>query len=170
MKRGISPIISAVLLIVFVVTMLIVIFNLTRKTVESGFEKGQEVFEGFSNCDEVKFFVEDAYCDGGLVIVKVKNEKKIDFKDGFAVRFFHPDENDWGVGNFLYDTRLNAYEVKAIGISRSTYEAKGLLGEDITKYKSIQFLEVVPRVKSGEGFQFCVDKKKKIEVRDCSRN
>ena len=51
------------LLIVFVVTMLVVIFNLTRESVESGFEKGQEVFEGFSNCDEVKFFVEDAYCD-----------------------------------------------------------------------------------------------------------
>lgn len=169
MKRGVSSLIAAVLLIVFVVTMLVVIFNLTRESVEPGFEKGEGAFEGFSNCDEVKFFVEDAYCDGGLVIVKVKNEKKIDFKDGFAVRFFHSND-DWDVGSFLYDTRLNAYEVKAIGISRPTYEAKGLLGEDITKYKAIQFLEVVPRVKSGEGFQFCADKKKKIEVKNCSGN
>ena len=62
MKRGVSPLIAAVLLIVFVVTLLIVIFNLTRETVESGFEKGEEIFEGFSNCDEVKFFVENAEC------------------------------------------------------------------------------------------------------------
>ena len=167
MKRGVSPLIASVLLIVFVVTMLTVIFNLTRETVESGFEEGQSTFEGFSNCDEVKFFLEDAYCDSGLIFVKVKNEKKIDFKDGFAVRFFYSNGDEGEVGSFLYDTRLNAYEVKAIALSRPEFEGKGLLGETITKYRAIQSLEVVPRVKAGDEFKSCVDKKKKIEVKNC---
>ena len=85
-KRGVSPLIASVLLIVFVVTMFIVIFNLTRETVESGFEKGEEVFEGFSNCDEVKFFVENAECgrrdhenerrrNSDLLYIDIKNER-----------------------------------------------------------------------------------------------
>ncbi|MBS3150885.1 hypothetical protein J4443_00710 [Candidatus Woesearchaeota archaeon] len=173
MKRGVSPLIAAVLLIVFVVTLLIVIFNLTRETVESGFEKGEEIFEGFSNCDEVKFFVENAECgrsdhenerrrNTDLLYMNIKNEKNVDFKDAFVVKFFYSGGGGEEVSSVLDDTRVNAYEVKTMGIYRPYVE--GDFGKD---YKEINSIEIVPRVKAGDEFKFCTDKKREIEVRNC---
>src|SRR3989338_150357 len=163
MKRGISALISAVLLIVFVVTMFIVIFNLTRETVESGFEKGQSIFEGFSNCDEVKFFVEGAECNSEILKVKIKNEKNVDFRDGFVLRFFSSDA-EGEIGSFLYNTRLDAYEVGEIfAIRDGKVTGQNIAGQDVIEYNSIESLEIIPKVKAGDGFQFCNDKKVKIE-------
>ena len=172
MKRGISPLISAVLLIVFVVTLLIAIFNLSRETVESGFEKGGEVFEGFSNCDEVKFFAENAECgradhenerriNPDLLYIDIKNEKNINLKDAFVVKFFLADD-ETGVSSTLDDTRLNAYEVRAVGIYRPYTE-----GDFGKNYKLFSNIELIPRVKVGDGFRFCENKKAKIEVKNC---
>lgn len=166
--------ISAVLLIVFVVTMFVVIFNLTRESVEEGFEKSEEVFEGFSNCDEIKFFVENAECgmrdhenerrrNTDLLYIDIKNEKNIDFKDAFVVKFFYSGGVGEEVSSVLDNTRLNAYEVKPIGIYRPYVE--GNFGKD---YKEINSIEIVPRVKAGNEFKFCNDKKKIIEVKNCS--
>lgn len=172
-KRGISPLIASVLLIVFVVTMLTVIFNLTKETVEEGFEEGEKVFEGFSNCDEVKFFVENAECgmkdhenerrrNANLLYIDIKNEKNIDFRDAFVVRFFYSSGDEGEVSSVLDDTRLNAYEVKPIGIYRPYTE-----GDFGKNYKEINSIEIIPRVKAGDEFKFCNDKKKKVEVKNC---
>src|SRR3989344_6699442 len=101
MKRGISPLIGAVLMIVFVIAIITLIINFTKESVERGFEKGQEIFEGFSNCDEVKFFVERAECgsgnnenlkkNSGLLYIDIRNEKNINFKDAFVVKFLFDD-------------------------------------------------------------------------------
>ncbi len=172
MKQGISPLISAVLLIVFVVTMFVVIFNLTRETVESGLEKGEEVFEGYSNCDEIKFFVENVECgrsehenerrrNADLLYVSIKNEKNINFKDAFVVKFFL-DNDEAEVSSTLDDTRLNAYEVKTVGIYRPYLD-----GDFGKSYKKINSIELIPRVKSGEEFSFCENKKVKVKVENC---
>ena len=173
MKRGVSPLIASVLLIVFVVTLLVVIFNFTRETVESGFEKGEEVFEGFLNCDEVKFFVENAECgvsdheneerrNSGLLYIDIKNEKNINFKDAFVVKFFLVND-EAEISSTLDDTRLNAYEVRTVGIYRP-YSEGDFVGKD---YKEFNTIELVPRVKVGDEFRFCENKKRKIEVKNC---
>src|SRR3989338_5904762 len=172
MKRGISALISAVLLIVFVVTMFIVIFNLTRETVESGFEKGQSIFEGFSNCDEVKFFVEGAECgrsnhenerrrNTDWLYIDIKNEKNINFRDAFVVKFIFSDGSTKTSSTLDY-TWLKAYEVKPVVVYREYDE-----GDFGRIYKSFNTIEIIPRVKAGDEFQYCNDKKAKIEVKNC---
>ena len=172
MKRGISPLIATVLLIVFVVTMFVVIFNMTRGTVESGLEEGEKVFEGYSNCDEIKFFVDKAECgrkdhenerrrNADLLYISMKNEKNINFKDSFVVKFFLADD-ETEVSGTLDDTRLNAYEVKTVGIYRPYFD-----GDFGKSYKKINYIELIPRVKAGNELAFCENKKAKIKVENC---
>ncbi|MBI2105487.1 hypothetical protein HYT56_01460 [Candidatus Woesearchaeota archaeon] len=173
-KKGISPIISTVLLIVLVVALTSVLVSFSRKSIEKSLEKGQESFERFSSCNEVKFFIEDAYCnpsDSGpdkiknAILVRVRNEKNIDFKENFVVSVLFDEGSE--VGTFLYGTRLNAYEVKEIGVARPEEKAE----EDSEErwYREIKKIEVVPKVETSKGANFCNELKKIIEVRNCLR-
>ena len=174
LKKGLSALISAVFLILLAITVSTFIYNFSKGSVESGLEKGEEIFEGFENCDEVVFSVEDAYCNSneGIVRIKMRNEKKIDFKDAFALRVFYEGQ-DQEVGSFLDQTQLLAYEIKEIAFGRVSLDREvlsQLTGILINEryYPEIKEIEIVPKVKAGKKFQFCNEKKQKIEVRDCT--
>jgi len=172
MKRGISPLIGVVLLIVFVIAIITLIINFTKESVERSFEKSEKILEGFSSCEEAKFFVERAECGSGnnenlkknsdLLYIDIRNEKNINFKDAFVVKFLF-DDGGSETSSTLDDTRLNAYEVKLIGIYRPFEQ--GAITNKI--YKSFNTIEIIPRVKAGNEFKFCENKKKEIEVENC---
>ncbi|MBI2106236.1 hypothetical protein HYT56_05390 [Candidatus Woesearchaeota archaeon] len=173
MKKGMSEIISAVLLIVLITALISVVITFSRRSIERGFEEGQEIFEGFSSCEEVKFFIENAECgkagneDGkinkDLLYIGIKNEKNINFRDAFVVKFLLGDGST-EISSTLDDTRLNAYEVKLIGIYRPFVQ-----GDFGKVYKEFNTIEIIPRVKAGDEFQFCENKKKEVEVKNCAQ-
>jgi hypothetical protein len=171
-KRGVSPIIAVVLFITLAIAIFVVVLSFTRESVEEGFKRGDEAFEGYSNCDEVKFFVENAECGTAdnkdekrqnlaFLYIDMKNEKNINFKDAFVVKFLLND-GETEVSSTLDDTRLNAYEVKPIGIYRPFSD-----GDFGNTYKPFKSIELIPRVVVGDGFKFCENKKRKIEVLNC---
>ena len=172
MKRGISPLIGVVLLIVFVIAIITLIINFTKESIERGFEKSEKIFEGFSSCEEAKFFVERAECGSinnqnerrrntDLLYIDIKNEKNINFRDAFVVKFLLEEEGS-EISSTLDDTRLNAYEVKPVGIYRPFIQ-----GDFGKNYKQVDTIEIIPRVKAGDEFVFCENQKEKIEVENC---
>ena len=160
-KRGIESLVATVFFVLIVIVLIAGISVFLRNNVVQSFIKGESAFEGFQNCNEIKYRVEGAYCDPekeSIVLVRVNNEKNIDFKDSYIVRFFYPDGDGDEIGTFLYDTRLLAYESKDIGISRPTYD-EGVFGEKSGQFRPIQSLELVPKIKAGREFVLCNDKK-----------
>jgi len=168
-KRGVSPIVASILLILFTIVLFTIISKFSSNTVDKSLDKTGSILETYQNCNEISFNVRDAYCSSekkGLLLVRVENEKDINFKDNFVVRLFDSN-NNLDLGTFLYDTRLNAYELKDIAIARSTEKGKGILGEEVDMFKDIKKIEVIPKVETSNGVSFCQNLKKDVEVRDC---
>lgn len=169
LKRGISPLVASVLLILFTITLFTVISKFSSKTVEESLERSGSAFETYQNCNEVEFDVRDAFCipeKKGLLLVRVENKKDIDFKDNFVVRLFGVGD-DLEIGTFLYDTRLNAYELKDIAIARSAEKGRNFLGEEVDLFKEIKKIEIIPKVETSNGVSFCNELKKDVVVRNC---
>ena len=161
MKKGISPLIATVMLVMLGVILVLMFYQWGGETVGKGLESGTEIWEGFNNCEEVGFQVEDGWCDNDLLYVKINNEKNMNFKDGFVVKFIFED-GEQEIVTLLKDERLDAYEAKPIGVPRHPVEM------DFGKqYKAIQKVEVIPKVLAGQEFQFCNEKIQKIEVENC---
>tara|TARA_Y100000034_G_scaffold64221_1_gene77662 strand:- start:657 stop:1175 length:519 start_codon:yes stop_codon:yes gene_type:complete len=172
MKKGISPLIATVMLIMFVVIIILLFSRFGRETVDKGLSSGTEIWEGFSNCEEVAFNVEKAYCDpnmASLVVVKIENEKDVDFRDAFVLRVFYDEEVGVSelskeVGSFLDNTRLLAYETREVAFIR---ESSGTNFAGKPLYKNVGYVEIVPKVLAGQKIQYCQDKMQKIEVEGC---
>tara|TARA_Y100000310_G_scaffold121982_2_gene120668 strand:- start:2945 stop:3475 length:531 start_codon:yes stop_codon:yes gene_type:complete len=173
MKKGISPLIATVMLIMLAVILTFLFFRLEGETVGKGLEKGKEIWEGFNNCEEVEFNVENAYCDSlmkNLVVVKIENEKNVDFRDAFVLRVFYADEEvgvselSEEVGSFLDNTRLLAYETREVAFIRKS-SGTNFAGKPL--YKKVDYIEIVPKVLAGQKIQYCQDKMQKIGVENC---
>ena len=167
MKKGISPLIATVMLIMLAVILIFLFSRLSGETVGKGLEKGTEIFEGFNNCEEVGFNVERVYCDPnrtGIALVNIENEKNVEFRDGFVLRAVYNDGEVEEVGSFLDNTRLRAYEKLNIGFTRKSV-GTGIFGQPL--YKKIDSIEIIPKVLAGQELKYCQDKMQKIEVKNC---
>lgn len=162
-KRGLSDLVTGILLILLVITISFLLFEWLKGKTGDVMEKGESVLGTYQNCEDVDFWISDAYCEqnGELLVIKIGNNKNIDFQNGFTISTLSETGRN-EITTFLYGTKLLAYEEKEIKALRQ-YEEQG--GNKV--YAEIDFVEIVPRVQVGEDFKLCVDKKQKVEVKNC---
>ena len=162
-KKGVSAIILSVLLILLVITLSGIVFNWVKKSSEGTMGKGSVISEKLLECQEIDFNVEDAYCEDDVIVIKMVNNRNLDFKDGFSLRLIY-EENIEGneVSTFVYGTELKAYETVEIKGLRQFKE--GMFGKEYFKIKNI---EVLPKLNLGGEVSFCTDKKQILEPKEC---
>lgn len=169
MKKGISPLIATVMLVMLAVILGFLFFKLSGRTIGTGLERGSEVWEGFQSCGEVSFKLLEFTCQGCRFALKISNNKDINFKNGFAVRAFYNREVVEGVSVPYHGNELLAYEARDIGGFLPGEDVKNpLTGMMECVPKPINSIEVIPKVKIGEEFKLCMDKKQVLEVVGCS--
>ena len=162
-KKGVSNIILSVLLILFIITISTFVFTWIKKTTEGSMEKTDVILEKLEACQDIDFEIEDAYCKEDVIVIRINNNRNIDFKDGFSLKLIY-EENEEGneISTFVYGTELKAYETVDINGLRQFKE--GAFGKEYFKIKDI---EVVPKLLLDNKVSYCNDKKQILQPKDC---
>lgn len=162
-KKGLSDIVVGVLLILFIITISSVIFTWVKRTSESGMEKSDVILDRLQECQDIDFNVNDAYCKDDVIIIKITNNRNIDFKDGFSLRLVYEGGDEGNeVSTFAYGTELKAYETVEIKGLRQFKESE--FGKDYFKIKDV---EVVPKLLIDSKVAYCNEKKQVLQPKDC---
>src|SRR3989338_7271215 len=142
-KKGVSGIIVTILLILFIITVSGVAFNWIKGQTSGVMEQADIISEKLQACNDIDFEIEDAYCDGDVIIIQMTNNKNIDFKDAFSLE-------------------LKAYESVEIQGLRQFEETN--FGKN---YFKIEEVEIVPRLLLNGKQVFCSENKQVLEARNC---
>ena len=162
-KKGVSGIIVTILLILFIITVSGVAFNWIKGQTSGVMEQADIISEKLQACNDIDFVIEDAYCDGDVIIIQITNNKNIDFKDAFSLKLRY-EENEEGneVSVFRFGTELKAYESVEIQGLRQFEETN--FGKN---YFKIEEVEIVPRLLLNGKQVFCSENKQVLEARNC---
>ena len=156
-KKGLSDIVSAVLLILLVVSISILLFVWISKQSEKGMDKGETLSEKFDICRDFLFEIGDYRCDGGVIYIEVVNNQKNDLHEAFGLRLIYGDEIDESITS--YDSiDLLAYESKEIRIFKQQ--------DEVGFFKNVDAVEFIPKIFIDEKAFYCEDNKIKVNV-DC---
>lgn len=158
-KKGVSDLVVAVLLIVFVITISIFTFNWIKGRTSGVMEKGEVLSEKLQDCRDFQVEFEKAYCgdDAGIIKVKLTNNNDEDLKEAFAVRLISEDLVESTIAS-VSDIELRAYEGKEINV----FKQSGDLG-----FKPVSKIEFVPRFLVGKEVVFCNDNKVVLDAEGC---
>lgn len=163
LKRGLNDLVAGVLVLLLIITVSVFVFNWIRGETEDIMEKGTTLNERIQACGDIDFTVEDAYCSNDTIVIRMSNNRNIDFKDGFSLRLAY-EENEGGndVSTFAYGTELNAYE--SVEIKGFRQYDEGPLGKNYFKIKEV---EVTPKITLSGDTVFCNDNKKILKAKNC---
>lgn len=159
-KKGVSDLVVAVLLIVFVITISIFAFNWIKGRTSGVMERGDVLSEKLQDCRDFQVEFEKAYCgdDAGIIKVKLTNNNDEDLKEAFAVRLVGGDNLVESTIASVNDIELKAYEGREINV----FKQSGELG-----FKPVSKIEFVPRFLVGKEVVFCNENKVVLDAEGC---
>ncbi|MAG52451.1 MAG: hypothetical protein CMH62_00640 [Nanoarchaeota archaeon] len=162
-KKGISGIIGVVLLALIVIVVGGVIFNWVKGQSEGVMEQSTVISDKLQACQDIDFSVDDAYCDGDVIVIRMSNNKNVDFKDAFSLKLRYEESEEGNeVSVFKFGTELKAYESEEIQALRQFEETE--FGKN---YFKIENVEIVPRLVLDGEQVFCSDNKQILEAKGC---
>lgn len=158
-KRGVSVIISSILLILIVISLFSVVAYFMRKSPEKIMQEGSESFEKMVNCDNINLQIENVCYDNFIQNDEEKSYFRIAIKNN----------NNFELKSFRY--KLSSGESDIIGPvvladGEPFIEAYGVKYIDITSERNINWIKLYPIING----QTCNSKEYKInteEVKNC---
>ncbi len=158
-KKGESHLIEVVLIISFIVALVILVSQFSKKSTETILSETETSENVREFCDGVDFFLMDAYCDQNLVYIRINNKKDTDFRDSFTLRV-DTLEGEKEITTFLVNTELRAYEEKELKALRLVES-----GENVLFNK----LSVIPKIQIDDRVMYCTNliKTYNLEGRGC---
>ena len=162
MKKGISQMVSSVLMIAFVVAIGIAVSQWSDKLISGSIEKSQVKIGSDLECANVNLRIEDDndITNGNKVIIKNNNMEKLDIK-GFITRFVKKDET------VSVDYAHDEESIKSFGanILDLTSAKESVNGESLNvDLSQVVQIEVIPRVDIGGEVVNCENKKVKFRL------
>jgi len=153
-KRGISVIISSILLILIVISLFSVVAYFMRKSPEKIMQEGSESFEKLINCDQIKLEIEDVCYDK----FTQNNEEKSYF------RITIKNNNNFKLEEFRY--KLSSGETgltSPVDLTKSEkpfIEPYGVKFTDVISERNINWIKLYPIING----QTCGSKEYKINT------
>ncbi len=156
-RKGISTLVSTVLLIVFVVSLGLVVVNWSGKLVEKGVDQSKVKIGTNLECADVNVKLEEKPGAPLTIIIKNNNRNELDLA-GFITRFFISDETVV-VDYANEDTEIKSFSAKVFDFSKhQTKKSDGSEGS-IVNWDGKYRVEVIPRVDIGSETVNCDTKK-----------
>ncbi len=137
-KRGISPVIGAILLISLTVVIAGVVFIWMKNIAEKAEKSGDDAL-----CRNIVYEIGDLRCEDGKLIFNAQNYASDLKLMGFMIKI----EADGETKSFSSEPA----EIDSLGSAEVFITLDGSLG-------SIDKVQVIPRIKSGDDFVYCEDK------------
>lgn len=159
-KKGISVLVSTVLLIVFVVSLGLLVASWSSRIVGSGIEKSKSKIGSSLECSEVNIRLEGGTGEGEL-IVKNNGETEI---AGFISRII--ENNNAYVDYKNINNKIRGYNAIIFDYSEDgKYQYQNQQGEILGEidYADIGFIEIIPRIELDDVLVDCEMKKIKWE-------
>ena len=160
MKKGVSPLISSVLMITFVIVIGLAVSQWSDELIGGSIEKSQIKIGSDLECANVNIKLSADKSDSKLIIQN-NNQEKLDLK-GFITRFVMKD-NTVAVDYAKKEegiTYFNAYIFEY-----RTSQKKGINGEDLTVgINDVNQIEIIPRVDVDGVLVNCESKKVKFKI------
>ena len=108
-KRGISVIISSILLILIVISLFSVVAYFLRRSPENIMEKGTETFEKMINCDNIDLQIENVCYDNAFEYTNENGEKE----QGTLISVEIKNNNNFKLENFRIKLSSGETDIKA---------------------------------------------------------
>lgn len=150
-KKGISNLISAALLIVFIVSLGLIVTNWGQKLVGGGIEKSRVKIGTDLECQDVSVKIEEGRNDREVVI---KNNKAL---KGFITRFITVKDNAY-VDYANKERGLEKFDAWVFNLEGDKKDGQGNTFSIADKVKEI---EIIPRVDIGKQVVDCENKRGK---------
>ena len=163
-KKGISPIIAMILLILLIVTISGVLFNWIKGQTSDVMDQSTIISEKLQACNDFKVDFESAFCNPeteGIIKVKIVNNNNENVKEGFSVRLIDVDEIEASISS-VNDIELEAYEGREITIFKQSEE--GPFG---SYFKPVSKIEFVPKFVIGDETVYCSENKVSLDAENC---
>ena len=142
-KKGISAMVSTVLLIVFVVSLGLIVVNWSSRLVGKGVEQSKSKIGSSLECGDVNVRLEEKPGADSVIIIKNNNRNNLELK-GFIARFFM---NENVVVDYThYNTEIKSFSAEAFPFEPyTTTDINEGPGVEIT-WSEVERVEIIPRV------------------------
>jgi len=157
-KRGISPLIANILLLIFVVTLAVLIISFFRKTSETSLSKSDELLIMNRFCDDVSFSIKEASCDDNFIYVKISNEGRVDLKNSLSL-LLDTTDGEREIVPFLVNSEVKILEERTLKALRLNKDGNNV---------QITQLSAVPKTEIDNEVNYCYDLIETIKMEGCN--
>lgn len=155
-KKGISAMVSTVLLIVFVVSLGLIVVNWSSRLVGKGVEQSKSKIGSSLECGDVNVRLEEKPGADSVIIIKNNNRNNLELK-GFITRFFMNENVVVDYAN--YNTKIKGFSAKDFDFgNHQTIDINEGQGVKIT-WSDVKRIEIIPRVAVEDEIVNCDMKK-----------